>query len=405
MEYLHVSSNPASKSELSLFAVPPTQVAIDTTYEVEYRTSATLESSSVHEIVIPPSEDFTDLAATMVHLQFTCNNADGTPIPSNRVKGVNNFANALFEQIDLHLGTVNTSQATNLYHYQSFLEDLLFRHPVKCDIGRYDEQKDLFGTNDLYFRLHLPMCQQDRLLINGVPLLFKFTRSKETFPLLTNDTDIKIKISKLAVHLKRVKLFPDAQLAILNAMETSPAKYFIIRNELKSFSLNKGILGETIENVFNGILPRRIIIGLVDEAAFSGGKANDPFKFEHFNVNHVCLNVDGIMVPSIAYQPDYSNSLYMREYVNLYRFLGQDEGIPQLELTHSDYKTKTALYAFDLSGPLAGETGTLSLLKRGAIRLEIKFSVATAKQIKIIVFGQFDNVITIDKERNVILDY
>ena len=117
MEYLHVSSNPASKSELSLFAVPPTQVAIDTTYEVEYRTSATLESSSVHEIVIPPSEDFTDLAATMVHLQFTCNNADGTPIPSNRVKGVNNFANALFEQIDLHLGTVNTSQATNLYHY------------------------------------------------------------------------------------------------------------------------------------------------------------------------------------------------------------------------------------------------------------------------------------------------
>ena len=285
------------------------------------------------------------------------------------------------------------------------MEDLLFRHPVKCDIGRYDEQKDLFGTNDLYFRLHLPMCQQDRLLINGVPLLFKFTRSKETFPLLTNDTDIKIKISKLAVHLKRVKLFPDAQLAILNAMETSPAKYFIIRNELKSFSLNKGILGETIENVFNGILPRRIIIGLVDEAAFSGGKAYDPFKFEHFNVNHICLNVDGIMVPSIAYQPDYSNSLYMREYVNLYRFLGQDEGIPQLELTHSDYKTKTALYAFDLSGPLAGETGTLSLLKRGAIRLEIKFSVATAKQIKIIVFGQFDNVITIDKERNVILDY
>lgn len=405
MEYLHVSSTPASKSELSLFAVPPTQVAIDSTYEVEYRTSATLESSTVHEIVIPPSEDFTDLAASMVHVQLTLHSGDGSAIPPAKVRSVADFANALFEQIDLNLGTVNTSQATNLYHYQAFLEDLLFRHPVKCDIGRYDEQKDLSGNIDLYFRLHLPMCEQDRLLVNGVPLLFKFTRSKETFPIITAEPDIKIKISKLALHLKRVRLFPDAQMAILNAMESSPAKYFIIRNEVKSFSLNKGILGETLENVFNGILPRRIVIGLVDEKGFSGDKGQDPFKFEHFNINHLSLNVDGVMVPSISYQPDYVSNMYMREYVNLYRFLGQDEGVPQMEISHADYKSKYNLYAFDLSGPLGAESGTLSLLKRGAIRLELKFSSATSKQIKIIVFGQFDNLITIDKERNVILDY
>ena len=70
MEYIHPASIPSTKSELSLFSVPPTQGAIDSTYEVEYNPSASLESSQYHEINIPASDDFTDLSATMIHLKF-----------------------------------------------------------------------------------------------------------------------------------------------------------------------------------------------------------------------------------------------------------------------------------------------------------------------------------------------
>ena len=136
MEYLHPSSTPASKSELSIFSVPPTQVAIESYYDVEYRPSASLESSSVHEVVVPASEDFTDLSQSMVHLSLEVLDANGAA--SELARSVENFANSLFEQIDFFLGTVNTAQATNMYHYQAYIEDLLFRHPTQADCGRFE---------------------------------------------------------------------------------------------------------------------------------------------------------------------------------------------------------------------------------------------------------------------------
>ena len=41
------------------------------------------------------------------------------------------------------------------------------------------------------------------------------------------------------------------------------------------------------------------------------------------------------------------------------------------------------------------------LLKRGVTRLSIEFKNPLTKPIKAIVFAQHDNLITIDKERNV----
>uniref|UniRef100_A0A158P4C9 Uncharacterized protein n=1 Tax=Tetranychus urticae TaxID=32264 RepID=A0A158P4C9_TETUR len=405
MEYLHPSSLPASKSELSLFTVPPTQVAIDSSYEVEYRPSASLESSKVHTIDVPASEDFTDLSQTMVHINLEVHDKDGKKVKTADIKGVENFGNALFDQVDFFIGTVNTSQATNMYHYQSYIENLLFRHPTKADAGRYDTSNFLKNNVDLYFRLHLPMCQQDKLLLNGIPLLFRFTRSREKFPLIhiTQD-EYTIKITKLALHIKRVKLFPDTQTGIISALKESPAKYFIIRNVVKSFSMNKGVSTVNIENIFSGILPRRVIVGFVDETAFAGNNYKDPYWFEHANITQISLNVDGNLYPSIPYQPSFPDNC-MREYVNLFRCLGQDEGIPQLDLDYENYKSKKTLFGFDLGGGLGGETGSLSLIKRGAVRLELRFAAETTSSYKIIVFGQFDNLITIDKDRIVTLDY
>jgi len=65
------------------------------------------------------------------------------------------------------------------------------------------------------------------------------------------------------------------------------------------------------------------------------------------------------------------------------------------------------MYAFDLSpdGTLGAESGTLNLMKRGNIKLEMKFKAALKKAIHMLVLGQFDNLIEIDAARNVKLDY
>ncbi|XP_053210233.1 uncharacterized protein F54H12.2-like [Panonychus citri] len=412
MEYLHPSSLPANKSELDIFNVPPTQVAIDSVYETDYRPAASLESSRTYELIIPASEDFTDLSATMLHMNINILKGDSKVVnTTNLVKLVSNFGNALFEQIDLFLGSTNTSLANNMYHYQAYIEDLLYRYPTNIDESFIKNATIVSEdkTYELYYRLHLPLCLQDKLLINGIPLVFRFTRSQSTFPLIRmkdgDKENYSIHISNFTLHLTRVKLFPDAHATIIHTLETHPAKYFITRADTKSFTIPSGVSTMTIENLFVGQLPKRIIIGCVKEEALNGDINHNPFNFENFNINHICLNIDGVIYPSIPYKPDFNKGNCMREYLSLYKALNQDEGIPQIELTYEQYKNGNVLFAFDIGGPLGAESGVLSLIKRGKIRLEIRFDKSITSSIKAIVFGQFDNLITIDKDRQVTIDY
>ncbi|XP_053205603.1 uncharacterized protein F54H12.2-like [Panonychus citri] len=404
MEYLHAASVPSTKSELSLFSVPPTQVAIESSYEVEYNPSASLESSQYHEIYIPASDDFTDLSSTMIHLKVQILE-EGKPT-KKIFQTVPDFGHAIFEQIDFILNNVNTVKSSNMYHYQAYLENLLFKYPSNIDIG--SEGTNGSDEKEMYFNLHVPICQQDRLLINGVPIQICFTRSKNGFPIVVGDkTPLTVKITKLSVHIKRIKLFPDAQAGVLTTLEKIPAKYFIVRNELKAFALNPGSKDYSFENVHNGIFPRRMIIGIVNSKAFSGEIELNPFKFEHYKCNHISLNVDGVMIPSIPYKPDFIAKTAVREYIDLFKALDQSEGIPQIDIKYSEFCERKTLFGFDLTndGSIGGESGTLNLLRRGSIRLELRFAETFTDQLKIIVFSQFDNVITIDRDRNVTLDY
>ena len=59
--------------------------------------------------------------------------------------------------------------------------------------------------------------------------------------------------------------------------------------------------------------------------------------------------------------------------------MNQDEGIPQLDLSYKDYKN-CVLFAFDYTadGSMGSESGTLSLVKRGNIRVEVRFIFSTS---------------------------
>ncbi|XP_015794211.1 uncharacterized protein F54H12.2-like [Tetranychus urticae] len=410
MEYLHSSSLPVSKSEIQIFAIPPTQTAIESTYEVEYRPGASLEQATSYEIDIPASEDFTDLASTYVHLLVNTTNGDGTALAADKkVSTIENFGNALFNQIDMILGSINTIKANNTYPYLSYIEDRLFKHRNNSDIGSegYTDQDP--RPCDMYFRLHLPMCTQDKLLINGVPLRFKFSKSLEDFVLMkrTDDGPFKVKFDKFSIFIKRVKLFPEAQKSIIMGLEKGPAKYFITRNEVKTYSISADQTSVAIENVYSGSLPKRVLVGLVDDKAFTGSLASNPYEFKNFGVNYIALSMDGIMIPSIPYQPNFSQGQCMREFMCLYRYFNQDEGLPQIDISYADFKKDKTFFAFDLTpdGTIGAETGTLSLVKRGHIRLDLKFAQKLSSSIKVIVFAQFDNLITIDSDRKVFIDY
>ena len=63
-----------------------------------------------------------------------------------------------------------------------------------------------------------------------------------------------------------------------------------------------------------------------------------------------------------------------------------------------------ALYTFDLTADQC-EGEHFNLLKQGNIRLDMKFAQALPNTINVKAFAEFENILEIDRSRNVIFDY
>jgi len=219
------------------------------------------------------------------------------------------------------------------------------------------------------------------------------------------DAAYKVKITHASLFVRKVKLLPSVFLAHAKALERGTAKYPIRRVVCKSFTIPQNYMDVNHEKLFSGQLPTRMVIGLVDNGAFNGNRALNPFNFQHFNLSEIGLYLDGQQQHAVMpIQPDFANEQYIRAYNTVFvgtGKLGADEG---LYIDRVDYANGYALYAFDLTADL-GEDDHFSLVREGSVRLALKFRQALATTVTVIAYAEFENVVEVDRNRNVVFDF
>jgi len=62
------------------------------------------------------------------------------------------------------------------------------------------------------------------------------------------------------------------------------------------------------------------------------------------------------------------------------------------------------MYAFDLTADLS-EDDHFSLVRQGSVRQALKFSRALEATVTVMAYAEFENVIEIDRNRNVVFDF
>jgi hypothetical protein len=382
-------------------------------------------------------QDYVDLANTQLYVRAKITHGNGDPINgTDHVGPVNLTLHSLFSEMDLKLNETLVSSTNNTYSYRAYLENLLsygqdakasqltatmyykdtaghldVTNPTAQDVAnigfkkRYEFFRD-GASVDMMGKLHTDLCFQERFLPSDVGLRIRLVRQKDAFCLMSDATNptYRLQIVECKLYVRKVKLSPSVFVAHAKALEHGNAKYPIHRVVCKTFTVPQGNLDFSQENVFTGQLPTRIVIGCVDNDAFNGAWNKSPFNFKNYHLTQLKLYLDGQHQYIKPIEPDFANNQFVQAYLTLFEGsgkLGKDEGI---DVSRSEYPAGFTLYAFDLTPDLA-ESDHLNLAKEGTVRLDAKFRVALANTINVVVYAEFENVIEIDRNRNIIYDY
>src|SRR6266516_861317 len=437
MSFVDRNSCECAKSELDLLTVPPTQTSIESGGWVEYNPISSLADGVPIEFVVSGSgQDYIDLANTQLYVRAEIVQGNNTAIDqTHHVGPINLLLHSLFSEVDFKLNDTLISSTNNTYPYRAYLETLLSYSPaakgLQLTAALYykDEATKLDDTNPLdaasndglktrrsFFNnggivdmvgcIHSDLFFQEKYIPSDVGLRLRLVRSKNSFCLMSDvaQATFKIKLHDVKLLVRKIKLSPSIFMAHAKALEIGNAKYPLHRVVCKTFTIPRGNLDFTQENLFTGQLPSRLIVGMVDNDAYNGSYEKNPFHFKHYSLTQMKVFLDGQSQTIRPIEPNFVTNQMISAYISLFTGSGKyqkDEGI---DISRQDYGSGFSLYSFDLTPDLS-EDGHFNLAKDGNVRVAVKFAAALPNTINVIAYAEFENILEIDRNRNVIFDY
>jgi hypothetical protein len=422
------------KSELDLFTLPPVNTSMERGFNLVHHPVSSLTDDTPIEFHVPSSPDeYIDLAKTQLFLKVRIMKTDGTKIGDGaHVTPVNLMLHSLFSQVDVRLRDTLVTPSVNTYAYKAYLETLLNygsdakKSHLTSELW-YQDNGDLNSTKgdqdgnkgfqtrhkmaagssviELMGRPHCDIFQQERYLLGGIDLHLKFIRSPASFHLMVDEGDFKVQIQEASLHMRKVKVNPAVSLAHAKQLDTGKfAKYPLRRGVVSTFTIPSGSFSFNKESVITGQLPRRVIVGFVQNSAYNGHLKKNPFNFQHCHLNYLSLHNGNQVVPSQPLTPQYSSDEYLQAYACLQQGMGFTDTNRGVAINRSSFKTGYALYAFDLTPDMA-EGAHVDVTAYGNLRIEVHFANAPAEPVNCVVYSEYDNTIQIDRARNIITDF
>ena len=417
---------------LALFRLPKVDRRLKTGREILLHPIAPVTDENPIEINIPsgPKEDYTLLTHTRWSGYMSIVRADGTALQANDdVAPINNSPNSCIKSTTLEINNTQVNDMSSAtYAHRDFLEKKLsfsraakdthlrasgwiedspgMMDSITANAG-YVTRKNIYAlSNKVYFNTTVPLdvMQCPRAIFGGIPMKIVFNRHNTYFSLMCKSSDkdkYKIIFGDVRLHIFRVTVDPSIVLRHQQMLKRTPANFPIVQVKIKTFSVGQGLTSFNIANIFRGLLPNTLYLGLLTGKAFSGDVTKNPFKFENHDLNLICLRVNGEQVPNAqAFRPNWTTGEYVREYVNFQHCVGVDANYLDNGITLGNYKDETCLHAFDLNPDQCNGFHSHAT-QEGNIDVDIELGTPTAEPLTVLVYAVFNSAITIDHDYNV----
>ena len=261
----------------------------------------------------------------------------------------------------------------------------------------------------------------DRLLLNMMDLKVVLNRSSDAFSLMEigNDPPIepKVQLTDVVLKVRKVKVDQSVSDGVERILKQTPALYPIRRVECKILTIPANLPNVRQDNIFSGIIPNSFVFGLVHVDASTGEYGKNPYNFQHFGVTSVSLTANGQEIPfkllTLKYPTDTTGKIdtgndteldFDEAYNTLFSGTGKIYSNAGLDITREDYPGGYALYAFDLTPDMCKSADYFNAVQRGSLTLALTFGASHDHAIGMVCYGDFENIIRIDAERNAIYD-
>ena len=466
---MHRESCACGTDSLELFKVPPTNVTLEDSKWMEYYPiSSTLNSDTapIEFEIKGQGDEYLDLSQTYLQMVCKFTKANGTNLTGGGSTStpVNNILHSLFSEIDVSLNGKVVTPGTDTYPYKAYLEKLLSYAPKtletqmracslweKDTAGHMDEVKlealaqppvefavvsnkvniaDVIPTPEypddsknvglrkrhekitdskeivLMDRLHLDLFEQEKCLPNGVDVRLRFNRARPQFYMMTAaGSSGKVVIQSMILWVRKVKPVPSIINLINQQLSTQTAKYPLRRVEVKTFTIPSGTQSKITDHLFQGQMPKLIVLGFVDNAAFNGDDIRNPFHFQNQKVKKLEISINGEMMETRPLEPNFTNDQYLRSYLSLYKGLGKLGQDWAPDITLEEYKNGYTLWCVDFTKDQEAQTDKFHLIQTGNLRVEVQFAANLTRTLNCVVYAVFDNLLEINKQREVSIDY
>jgi len=425
------------KQNFQYFGPQKMQTYITRSFMREYSPISAIQHKAPIRFTVPGSDSlYLDLTKSFIYLRAKITLNNGNNIGANDEVGpINLTLHSMFSSIEIQLGGKLISDTNGLYPYRAYLETLLNynRDLQETQLETalwYKDVADQFQTFDCtnngantglvsrarYFRQsaevemigrpHSDIFQQELSILPNVSLDLQLIPSPDNFILVSPapaaaQENYRLQILDIRFCVFTMELSNSMIIAHRQILNKTNARFPIRRVALKHISIPRGYQTAQYDNIFLGILPNRIAMVLISDAMMAGGYQQNPFNFQHYNLNHLCLYVNGEQFPSKPFTPNFANNLYIREYNSLFEAFGIQFSDHTVSISRSDYPRGFTIFVFNLNpDPQLHETVTP--FRTGGIRVEIKFAAPTAQTLNLLIYSEFNSILEIDKYHNVI---
>ena len=278
-----------------------------------------------------------------------------------------------------------------------------------------------FIENSKKFTLSGPIFtdvfMSDRLLINMLDLKVVLNRSYNEFCLMDKNStskNPKVELTDVVLKIRKVKVDQAIRDSTEILLKQTPAIYPVRRVVCKALTIPANLPNIRLDNIFSGLVPTSFVFGLVDSNAYTGEYGKNPFNFKHYDISTITLSVNGEEIPFKQLRLKFPNPSdteskkktvdFIQAYNTLFSGTGKMFSNMGLDITRDDYPQGFTLFAFDLTPDMCNTADYFNTVQRGTLSVDLTFEKDTPEAISMVCYSDFENIIRIDSERNVIYD-